>query len=88
MYLDVMFNRRMTWRHHIKRTEAKAFHMYMRTYSLFKSEHLSANIKLILYIAQIRSVMLYACPTWVCSLGCSPLETTVPAELSSPCTIM
>jgi hypothetical protein len=37
--------------------------MYVRTYSLFKSGHLSTNIKLTLYKALIRSVMTYACPT-------------------------
>jgi hypothetical protein len=43
--------------------EAKAFRTFMNTYSLFKSERLSANIKLTLYKALIRSVMTYACPT-------------------------
>jgi hypothetical protein len=38
--------------------------MYLRTYSLFKSERLSTNIKLALYKDLIRSVMTYACPTW------------------------
>jgi hypothetical protein len=33
-------------------------------YSLFKSERLSAHIKLTLHRALIRSVMTYACPTW------------------------
>jgi hypothetical protein len=62
MYLGVIFDRRMTWRHHIKRTVAKAFCMYIRTYSLFKNGRLSTNIKLTLYKALIRSVMTYACP--------------------------
>jgi hypothetical protein len=44
--------------------EAKAFRALVRIYSLFKSEHLNANIKLALYKAMIRSVMTYACPTW------------------------
>jgi hypothetical protein len=30
----------------------------------FESKHLSANIKLIVYGALIRSIMTYACPTW------------------------
>jgi hypothetical protein len=62
-YLGVTLNRRMTWRHHVERTVAKALHTYVRTYSLFKSECLSTNIKLALYNALIRSVMTYACPT-------------------------
>jgi hypothetical protein len=63
-YLSVIFNRRMTWRAHIEKTSAKALGTYIRTYSVFKSKHLSANIKLIVYRALIRSIMTYAYPTW------------------------
>jgi hypothetical protein len=48
----------------MERTVAKALRTYLRTYSLFKRECLSTNIKLTLYKAMIRSVMTYACPTW------------------------
>jgi hypothetical protein len=34
------------------------------TYSLFKSDRLSANIKLNLYKTLIRSVIIYASPAW------------------------
>jgi hypothetical protein len=44
--------------------KAKAFRTFIRIYSLFKIERLSANIKLILHKALIRSVMTYACPAW------------------------
>jgi hypothetical protein len=54
----------MTWRPHIEKTAAKALGTYIRTYSIFKSKHLSAHIKLIMYRALIRSIMTYACPTW------------------------
>jgi hypothetical protein len=54
----------MTWRLHIERTVAEALRTYIRTYSLFKSQRLSTNIKLTLDKALIRSVMTYACPTW------------------------
>jgi hypothetical protein len=37
---------------------------FIRIYSLFKSERLSANIKLTLHKALIRSVMTYASPAW------------------------
>jgi hypothetical protein len=47
----------------IGRTVAKALRTYIRTYSLFKSERLSTDIKLTLYKAIIRSVMTNACPT-------------------------
>jgi hypothetical protein len=52
----------MTWRLQIQMIEAKAFRTFIRIYSLFKSERLSANIKLTLHKALIRSVMTYACP--------------------------
>jgi hypothetical protein len=42
--------------------EAKAFRIFIRVYSLFKSERLRANIKLTLHKALIRSVMTYASP--------------------------
>jgi hypothetical protein len=54
----------MTWRLHIEKTAAKALGTYNRTYSIFKSKHLSAHIQLIVYRALIRSIMTYACPTW------------------------
>jgi hypothetical protein len=60
----VIFDKRMTWRLHIEMIEAKAFRTFIRIYSLCKSERLSANIKLTLHKALIRSVMTYACPAW------------------------
>jgi hypothetical protein len=44
--------------------EAKAFRTFIRVYSLFNSERLSAKIKLTLHNALIRSVMTYASPAW------------------------
>jgi hypothetical protein len=44
--------------------QAKAFRTFIRIYSLFRSECLSANIKLTLHEALIRSVLTYACPAW------------------------
>jgi hypothetical protein len=63
LHIEKTFKRRMRQRHHIEKIVAKALHMYLRTYSLFKSGCLSTNIKLMLYEAPIRSVMTYACPT-------------------------
>jgi hypothetical protein len=63
-YFGVTFDRRMTWRLHIELIAAKALGTYIRTYSIFKSKHLSSHIKLIVYRALIRSIMTYACPTW------------------------
>jgi hypothetical protein len=63
-YLGVIFNKRITWRLDMEIIEAKAFRTLVRIYSLFKNEHLSANIKLTLHKALIRSVMNYACPVW------------------------
>jgi hypothetical protein len=46
IYLGVIFNKRITCRLHIEMTEAKAFRTFIKIYSIFKSERLSANIKL------------------------------------------
>jgi hypothetical protein len=56
-YLGVIFDRKVTWRLHTQMIEAQAFRTFIRVYSLFKSERLSANIKLTLHKALIRSVM-------------------------------
>jgi hypothetical protein len=56
-YVAVIFGKRSIWRQHIEMTETKAFRTFIRIYSLFKRERLSANIKLTLYKALIRSVM-------------------------------
>jgi hypothetical protein len=63
-YLGVIFDKKITWGQHIKTIETKAFRTFIRAYSLFKSEHLSTNIKLTLYKALIRSIMTYASPAW------------------------
>jgi hypothetical protein len=47
----------ITWRLHIEMIEAKAFRTFIRNYSLFKNERLSANIKLNLHNTLIRSIM-------------------------------
>jgi hypothetical protein len=49
--------------------EAKAFRTFISVYSLFKSERLNAEIKLILHKALIRSVMTYACTAWEFALN-------------------
>jgi hypothetical protein len=48
----------------IEMIKVKAFRAFITVYSLFKSEPLSANIKLTLYKAQIRSIMTYDCSAW------------------------
>jgi hypothetical protein len=37
-YLDVIFDKNVTWRLHIEMMEAKAFRTFVRIYSLLKSE--------------------------------------------------
>jgi hypothetical protein len=63
-YLDVIINNKITWRSHITTIKTKAFRIFFRACSLFKSERLSANIKLTLHKALIRSLVTYACSTW------------------------
>jgi hypothetical protein len=61
-YLGVIFDKRMTWRLHIETIETKVFRKFIKIYSLFKSERLSANIKLTHHKALIRSVINYDFP--------------------------
>jgi hypothetical protein len=63
-YLGVIFDKRITWRLHIEMIEAKAFRIFIRIPFLFKTERLSAKIKLTLHEALIGAVMTYACPSW------------------------
>jgi hypothetical protein len=44
---------------YIEMIEAKAFRTFMKLYSLFKSERLSANVKLTLHKALVRSEVIY-----------------------------
>jgi hypothetical protein len=60
----IIFDRRMIWRLHIERTAAKALDTYIRTHSVFKSDRVSINNKLILYKALISSIKVYVSPTW------------------------
>jgi hypothetical protein len=73
-YLGVLFDKRMTWRLHIQMIEAKAFRTFIRMYFLFRSERLSANIKLTLHKTLIRSVMIYACSSWEFAAECHLLK--------------
>jgi hypothetical protein len=86
-YLGVIFDKRITWRPHIETIEAKVFRTFIRVYSLFKSERLSANIKISLHKALIRSLMTYACPAWEIAtdnllLNCIACETRYSAPLA------
>jgi hypothetical protein len=63
-YLGVIFDKRITWRLHIKRIKPKALRTFIRIYSLFESQWLSTNIKFTLHKALIRSVTIYGCPAW------------------------
>jgi hypothetical protein len=69
-YFGVIFDKRITGRLHIEIIEAKVFRTFIRIYTLFKCERLSANIKLTLHKALIRLVMTYACPA--CELATDP----------------
>jgi hypothetical protein len=75
--LGVIFDRRMPWRYIFERTAVKAVGTYMRTYSLFKSERLSINIKIIFYKVVIRSIMVYACPSWDSAAGAHLLKLQI-----------
>jgi hypothetical protein len=97
----VIFDKTITWRLHIEMIEAKAFGIFIRIYSLLRSEGLSADIKLTLHKALIRSLMTYVCLAWesaadICLLKlrrlkkkkrfCAPLEIFQGAHRSAICT--
>jgi hypothetical protein len=50
---------------HIEMIEVKAFRTFIKIYSLFKTERLSVNIKVILIKALITSAVTYACQACV-----------------------
>jgi hypothetical protein len=76
-------------------TEAKVFRTFIRIYSLLKSERLSANIKLTLIKAMLKSVITYACPAWELAadtylLKLQSLQNKVPHTIGyfSRCTLV
>jgi hypothetical protein len=56
-YLSVILDKSVPWRLHVEMTEAKAFRTFTRIFSLFRSEHLSTNIKLTLHKVLIKLVI-------------------------------
>jgi hypothetical protein len=76
-YLGVIFDKRITWRLHIEMTEDKAFRTFIRIYSLFEIEILSAKIKVTFHKALIISVMRI-------SSRHLPLKIAVPVKQGSP----
>jgi hypothetical protein len=61
-YRGVIFDKRIRWRLHIEIIETNSFRTFIRIYSPFRSERLSAVIKLIPHKAFIRYIITYACP--------------------------
>jgi hypothetical protein len=53
-YFGVIFYKRITWRLHLGVIKTKTFRIFIRIYTLLKSERLSANIKLTFYKALIQ----------------------------------
>jgi hypothetical protein len=68
---------------HIEMVEAKAFKTFGRMYSKFRSEHLSANIKITLHKALNRSVMTYAFSAWEFVADTYLFKTAAPTEQGS-----
>jgi hypothetical protein len=59
---------------HTEMIEIKALRTFITIYSLFKSEHLSAIIKLTFHKALMRSVMTHICPAWELAADTYPLK--------------
>ena len=55
---------KLTFKSHITKTVNKAYNALTILYPLFKSYTLSKRIKVILYMAIIRSMLLYGCEAW------------------------
>jgi hypothetical protein len=58
-YVCVIFNKMFTWRMH-----RHAFRTCNILYSLYRSDRLISNIKLIFHKALVSSVLTNACPGW------------------------
>jgi hypothetical protein len=78
--LSIIFDERITWRLHIEITESKAFRIFIRIYSIFIRECLSANVKITLHKALIRSVMTYACSAWELEANTYLFKFAAPAK--------
>jgi hypothetical protein len=63
-YLGVIFEKRIYMETPYKIIEVKAFRTFIRLYFVFRSERLSANIKITFHKSLISVVMPYACPAW------------------------
>jgi hypothetical protein len=73
-YLGVIFDKEIKWRLYIESFKAKASQTFIRLYPLFKTEPLTANIKLTILRVLIRSVMTYACPAWEFAAETQPMK--------------
>jgi hypothetical protein len=62
---SVTFDRKITWWLHIEMIEAKTSRTFIRVYSLFRGEWLSANIKSTLHKCLIKNIMTHSYPTWI-----------------------
>jgi len=63
-YLDVIFDKKTTWKIHRETTATKALRIFLSIYPILNSERLSVGAKLIIYKALIKSMLTYACPDW------------------------
>ena len=63
VYIRIIFDVKITWRLHTTTMETKAFGTFIRSHSLFRLTRLlvSANTKLTLHEALIRSAVAYVC---------------------------
>jgi len=63
---------------------AKAFRTFIRVYTLFRSERLSANTELTLHEALIRSIITYSCSGWEFAADASLLKLQLLQRQGSP----
>ena len=63
-YLGLTLDSKLTFWQHTSKTISKTYFMLSVLYPFFKSHTLSPRIKVILYMAIIRSMLLYGCEAW------------------------
>jgi hypothetical protein len=65
--LGIHLERILTLKAHIKVIESKAMQRPVVLYFIFKCRTLNRKMKTHLYKSQIRPILLYGAPTWVCA---------------------
>ena len=69
-YLGLTLDSKLTFKNHIAQIKGKFYGALGILYPLFKSNTLSQRIKFTLYVAAIRSMLIYGCEAWSILASC------------------